>query len=167
MESEVSLEDISSEFLNTFGYGMDAFDFINFLIGESEEGIHRILFAESAGNHEFVYSKMLGMLSTKRTPDEEYKAFHNIFDPEIPIGEFAVLTIQSMPFQDAQVKDITAPAPYELRVYLISHHTIAMYGAEDAQEFMSGVLNDPHVVYKDAWVYEGLKKDSLRYLNFS
>jgi len=167
MESEVSLEELSSEFLNTFGYGMDAFDFINYLIEKSDEGVHRLFIAENSGNHEFIYSKMVGMLSAKRTPDEEYRAFHNIFDPEIPIGEFSLITVQSMPFRDAKIEDPTAPKPYELRVYLISHHTITMYGADDAKEFMSGVLNDPNVIYKDAWVYEGLKKNSLRYLDFS
>lgn len=167
MESEVSLDAIAAEFLEKFGYGMDAVDFINFVINSSDDGIHRIFFAENLRGHEFIYSKMMGMISAKRAPLEEYKAFHDIFDPEIPVGEYGLLTIQSMPFYDAGTNDLTEPKPYELRLYLISHHAISMYGADDAEEFMSGILSDPNVIYEDAWVYEGMKKGSLRYIDFS
>lgn len=167
MESEVSLDSMASEFLNSFGYGMDAVDFINFLIGESPDGIHRLFLAENSQGHEFIYSKMMGMLSTKSAPTDIYKVFHNIFDPEIPIGEFGILTVQSMPFFDAQTTDLSESHPYDMRVYLITHHAISMYDAEGAEEFMAEMLDDPNATFKDAWEYKGFKKNSLRYIDFS
>jgi hypothetical protein len=110
---------------------------------------------------------MAGMVSAKKQPEFLYKAFHNIFDPEIPVGEYGLLTVQSMQFYDAQTEDPNAAKPYEIRVYLISHHSIAMYGAEDAEEFMMSVMNDPNVSYSDAWIYPGIQNDMLHSVDFS
>lgn len=166
MESNVSLKKIAADFLATFGYGMDAVDFINFIITEADEGIHRLFFAEHMTGHEYIFSKMAGMISAKHPPIEAYMAFHNIFDPEIPVGRHGLLTLQSMPFRDPRLGPSDDPQPYELRVYLISHHAITMYGADDAEEFMSVALNDPDAQYCDAWCYEGMAPHSLRNIDF-